>query len=84
MGLILEMGLILVLLGRVFQQNKVSVFELMGLILKMSLILERSYMRDYTVHVIIKLAKGSLENIYILSICSKVNIRANKLIQRYD
>ena len=37
------------LLGRIFEQNKISVFELMGLMLEMSLILERSYIRTHMI-----------------------------------
>ena len=55
MDFILEMGLILELVERVFEQNKNSVFDLIALQLEMGLILDRPYVRIYTVFFSVKL-----------------------------
>ena len=55
MGLILEMGPYIRAIRPLFEKNKISVFELMGLILEIVLILERSYISTYMVH----LGRGS-------------------------
>ena len=56
MGPILEIEPILGILVCVFEQNTNSVFDLMSLILEMGLILERSYIRTYTVRLLVSIS----------------------------